>query len=362
MDTAFLRYDFPSFGPGPAAATAGSARPLVFGPENRLLAAVPERFFEEAGKALSPLVIYGPTGVGKSSLAAGLARECAIRNPNERWRVESAGEFCAEFQQAAHDRQLDVFLAPYRALDGWVLDDLDRMAAAPAVQAELVRLIDGLLDQEKRLIVVLPSVPRRCEGLTKALADRLCGGLIVPLAPPAPGTRRALLEIAAERLGVSVPEALVARWADEAAGPREIESAVQEFRFRVRTASGDILADPGADRFPSLPARPAPTLPTIAARTAAEFAVRVADLRSPSRQATTATARALAMFLARELTPATLHDVAAYFRRKDHTTVLHACKATAARIDADARFADRADRIRRQVMAPLAPKSRAKPR
>ena len=50
------------------------------------------------------------------------------------------------------------------------------------------------------------------------------------------------------------------------------------------------------------------------------------DLKSPKRTADLAFARQVAMYLSRELTDLSLQQIGVAFNKKDHTTVLHACR------------------------------------
>jgi chromosomal replication initiator protein len=56
------------------------------------------------------------------------------------------------------------------------------------------------------------------------------------------------------------------------------------------------------------------------------------ELLSPTRTARVAEARQLSMYLARDLTPLSLAQIARRFKR-DHTTVLHAVRAVSSRLD-----------------------------
>ncbi|MES1213079.1 MAG: helix-turn-helix domain-containing protein, partial [Singulisphaera sp.] len=78
------------------------------------------------------------------------------------------------------------------------------------------------------------------------------------------------------------------------------------------------------------PAARQATLRAIAAHTARHYELAVADLRGPSRRQNIASARAVAMFLARRLTDKSLGAVGEYFGGRDHTTVLHGCRKTEA--------------------------------
>ena len=54
------------------------------------------------------------------------------------------------------------------------------------------------------------------------------------------------------------------------------------------------------------------------------YGISADDLTGPKRIAELARARQVAMFLCRELTEASLQQIAHAFRKKDHTTVIHA--------------------------------------
>ena len=64
----------------------------------------------------------------------------------------------------------------------------------------------------------------------------------------------------------------------------------------------------------------------IQRRVAEHYDVRLADMTSKRRPASIAFPRQVAMYLARELTKASLNEIGDAFGGRDHGTVLHACK------------------------------------
>ena len=58
-----------------------------------------------------------------------------------------------------------------------------------------------------------------------------------------------------------------------------------------------------------------------------ELKIKEASLFSQTRQMDVANARHIAMFLARELTKLSLVHIGRFFGNRDHSTVIHACKA-----------------------------------
>jgi chromosomal replication initiator protein len=73
-------------------------------------------------------------------------------------------------------------------------------------------------------------------------------------------------------------------------------------------------------------ARHAVTIEQIQRRVAEHYDVRIADMTSKRRPANIAFPRQIAMYLARELTKASLNEIGDAFGGRDHGTVLHACK------------------------------------
>ena len=73
-------------------------------------------------------------------------------------------------------------------------------------------------------------------------------------------------------------------------------------------------------------ARHSVTIEQIQRRVAEHYDVRLADMTSKRRPANIAFPRQIAMYLARELTKASLNEIGDAFGGRDHGTVLHACK------------------------------------
>ena len=95
--------------------------------------------------------------------------------------------------------------------------------------------------------------------------------------------------------------------------------------------------------YPDLRPR-ARSVEEIQRRICQDFDISLDDMLSPSRAAGLTWPRQVAMYLTRELTDATLPAIGRAFGGRNHTTVLHACKRTAARIAEDR---DAYDTVRR---------------
>ena len=83
-----------------------------------------------------------------------------------------------------------------------------------------------------------------------------------------------------------------------------------------------------------------PSMETIAKLCAATFRVTMVDLMSERRDQAASRVRHLAMWMARRLTERSLPDIARYFQRADHTTVMNAIKRAEVYMDANPQIAD----------------------
>ena len=308
----------------------GSAWPeFLAGPENRLVEPAVRSVLDDPANGYNPLLFYGPTGTGKSHLARGLAAEWKARHLRQRVLCTTAADFVRELTDAIQTQATDELRERYAAAALLVLEDLDRLAGEHDVQEELVQTLDALLAADGRVVLTASTAPARLPGIMPRLRSRLESGLTVPLAPPGPGARLAVVEqlarlrelelsesaaqLLAEGLPVTVPELLDVlvqlEASDQLEGGRIDGKAARQF-LAVRDGRRQVALHP------------------IAVSTARLFALKPSELRSASRRQAVVTARGVAMYLARQLTAKSLDQVGRYFGGRDHTTVIYGCRKT----------------------------------
>ena len=115
-----------------------------------------------------------------------------------------------------------------------------------------------------------------------------------------------------------------------------------------RPVTHELAAEVLAGLYPELKPR-TPSVREIQEQTAEAFGVPMDVLLSASRAQPAAFARQVAMYLARELSGASLPTIGRAFGNRNHTTVMHACKRTAARIAEDPGAREAVDRLLRTL-------------
>jgi chromosomal replication initiator protein len=359
--------------PSDQAITAISPSPdpwdgFVTGPENALAhASVLALARGEPG--LSPLVVHGPSGVGKSRLLSGLVTDCLRRRPGSavaHLEAEAFAATCAEASgQAGGWAELR---GRFRALDLFVLEDVHALERAPLALAELVPTLDALDEAGASVAISARSGPGQWTGWPPRLVNRLVGGLAVRVDPPGLASRRRFVLDRARTIGLALAAEAVEALAGAGDGYRTLdgwlarlalaarigpdrdrkgESGKDNARGRRpldRSMVADILADEELDSSSA-------TIAAVARAVADRFGVRLGDLRGETRRQAVVAPRHLAMHLARLVTGQSFQAIGTYFGRRDPATVRHACKAAAARLAADPSLAAAAATLGRRWQA-----------
>lgn len=307
---------------------------FLAGPENRLVEVAVRAAVEKPANCYNPLVLYGPSGTGKSHLAEGIA--AAWRASHRRSRVihVAAVDFARQLADAIETQAVDEFRGKYRGADLLIVEDLHRLVARRPeklnTQEELANTLDVLLAEGRWAVFTAATAPAEMPGLTPALQSRLSGGLTIPLSPPGPAARLALLERLAASRGLSLPKPVAQVLADGIRGTApELAGALWE--LAQPSPRGDGLLDLSAAReYVERRCRGRrPNLHSIALAASRHFAIRLSEMRGPSRRRALVAARGVAMYLARTLGNARLDEIGRYFGGRDHATVLHGIRKTA---------------------------------
>ena len=242
-------------------------------------------------------------------------------------------DFARELAEAIETQAVEEFRAKYRTAALLVFEDLGMLATRKSgklsAQEEFIHTLDALLAEDRWVVVTASASPAELAGILPALQSRLTAGLSIPLLPPGPETRLAILRQLATLRKVQLPEPVAQLLAEGLAGTvPELAGALLQLIMRARVGNDEIDL-PSAKRFLARRKHAhQPTLHEIALATARHFSLKLADLRSPVRRRSLVTARGVAVYLMRHLTGASLQEIGSYFGGRDHTTVIHSCRKT----------------------------------
>lgn len=317
--------------PGPAGCREDAVTlPAFFaGPENRLVEVAVQSVLEGADNAYSPVVFCGRSGTGKSHLAFGLAHAWKARFRGRTTVYVTATDFARHLTDAIQTKTVDDFAARYRRASLLVVEDVGHLADKPAAQQELTCTLDALLKARGHVVATARAIPGQLGGIMPGLRSRLAAGLAVPLMLPGRETRLAILRRLSDLLGVGLSDAAAAVLADglNVTVP-ELFGALTQLYTQARLDDGLVDVESARRYVAERKDHGAPSLRQIALTTAKQFSLTLKELRGPSQGRRVATARGVAMYLARALTTESLAQIGRYFGHRDHTTVSHGCRKT----------------------------------
>ena len=318
------------------------------GPENALAHAAVLALARGEAAAPSPLVLHGPSGVGKSRLLAGLVAEVLARRPGASIARLDAAEFAARCREAA-----DVpggwaeVRATFRHVDLFILEDVHVLDRSPYALDELTHTLDALDASGGSVAASARGAPARWEGWPGRLVSRFLGGLAVEIGRPGVESRRRYVLDQSRRRGVRLAADAVDALADRADGYRAIDGYLARLGLEGRGEVTPLPSDRVATIAGEDPSTLAPTIEGIVAAVAVAYGLKPRDLRSASRRAALVAPRHLAMLLARERTALSFAAIGAYFGGRDSASVRHGCKVAAGRLAGDAVMAGVAAGLRR---------------
>lgn len=160
------------------------------------------RLTEADANPISPIVVYGSPGMGKTHLLHAMARRAVSLG----WTVAclSAEQFTNRYVDAMRGQRMGGFQAELRRVRLLVIDDLQYLAGRKGTLDELVHTIDEVAGGGGH-VVMAGEVPPYEMDLPQRLASRLMAGIMVRIEPFLAEERRAYIEQLAREQRVGLP-------------------------------------------------------------------------------------------------------------------------------------------------------------
>lgn len=311
---------------------------FVVGPSNELAYAAARSMVEDdEGTSVHPLFLHGGCGLGKTHLLQGLCRAVLERDPHARVLYTTGERFTNEYITAVRTNRLEAFRRRVRRLDLLAVDDVHFLANKQATQQEFLHSFDQIELGGAKVVLASDSHPKLIKQFSEALVSRCVRGLVVQVNPPDEATRLRLVQVLAQRRGLTLEPGLAQALARRgAASVREIEGMITKLQAlaalarqsgqRVDGPIGYSLAQPlleeGVPEMPRRPVRVEALIQTVAQ----QVGVTPQQILGTSRHRFVVLARALVIHLARQCTSMSYPEIAARMGRENHSTVITAAQ------------------------------------
>ena len=281
------------------------------------------------GTAFNPLVIYGNSGLGKTHVAQAVGNEVKVNFPEKTVLYVSANKFMTQFSEATKNNNRNDFLHFYQMIDVLIIDDIQELAGREKTQLAFFHIFNHLHQNKKQLILTSDKPPVELKGMEERLLTRFKWGLTADITEPNYDTRVAILKQKALMNGLDLENSVVEYIASNVKNNvRELEGAIISLLAQSTLNNKSINISLANDAISKLvkQAKKEYNIPSITKAVCDYFKMKPDQLQAKTRKREIVQARQIAMYFAKHLTDSSLSSIGAQIGKKDHATVLHACK------------------------------------
>ena len=321
---------------------------FVVGPSNRFAHAAAMAVAESPARAYNPLFIYGGVGLGKTHLMQAICQYVRSKDQSINIYYTPSERFTNELISAIQHHSTPMFRQRYRNMDVLVIDDIHFIAGKESTQEEFFNTFNALYDAHKQIIICSDRSPREIPKLEERLVSRFSWGLITDIQPPDFETRVAILKKKIEKEPVNIPDEVIFFIAQIIkTNIRELEGALIRVvacsLLEEKPITLDLIKDVLKDCIQRVE-KPV-NFQEIEQCVANEFGVPLKELKTKRRSKNIVLPRQVAMYLCRQLTEASLPEIAKFFGGRDHTTVLYAYNKIRLDLEGNSELKQRVNKI-----------------
>ncbi|WP_250432661.1 chromosomal replication initiator protein DnaA [Hanstruepera flava] len=281
------------------------------------------------GTSFNPLLIFGGVGLGKTHLAHAIGVDIKDKYPEKTVLYISAEKFTQQYIDSVKKNNRNDFIHFYQIIDILIIDDVQFLSGKSGTQDVFFHIFNHLHQNGKQVILTSDKAPVDMQDIEQRLLSRFKWGLSAELQSPDFETRVSILKNKLYRDGVEMPEEIIEYVAKHIkTNIRELEGAIisliAQSSFNKKEITTD-LAKQVVEKFVKNTKREV-SIDYIQKIVSDYFQMDVDTLQSKTRKRHIVQARQLAMFFAKKFTKASLASIGSQIGKRDHATVLHACK------------------------------------
>lgn len=312
------------------------------GLSNKLPRTVGETIAQSPDKnPFNPLFIYGSSGVGKTHLCHAIGNRIMELNPQKKVIYISSHLFQVQYTDAARKNVTNDFINFYQSLDVLIVDDIHELAGKTATQNTYFHIFNHLHLLGKQIIIAADKPPKDILGIEERLITRFNWGMSAELQKPDLELRRQILSNKIKQDGLDISEDIIDYIATNVRDHvRDLEGIITSLVAHSLVYNREVdleLAQRVVGKVIKLEKEQI-TIEKIQDIVSSYFNIALEDLHSKSRKREIVQARQVTMFLSKKYTDHSYSRIGSLVGKRDHATVLHACKAIQDAIEVDKGF------------------------
>ena len=307
---------------------------FVVGPNNDFIAAAAKAVAKDPNTDWNPLFIYGGVGLGKTHLMHSIAHAILENQKDARVLYVTSEQFTNEVIESIKEGVLasTKLRKKYRNIDALLIDDIQFVIGKERTEEEFFHTFNDLYQAGKRIIISSDRPPKDFTNIEDRIKSRFGNGMMAEINPPDYETRMAILkkrcELEHEHLSDEILDYIAT---NVNSNIRELEGAYKKVTalnklVNVNTEATLDIAKNALKDIINPNVKNVITIDSIIDVVASHYELSIDQICSANRSSNVAYPRQIAMYLCKQLTPASLKEIAAKLGKKDHSTILHGIK------------------------------------
>ncbi len=302
---------------------------FITGKSNQFAYAAAMTVAQNPGQTYNPLYLYGGAGLGKTHLLQAIGHTAVANNLNVIY--VSAEQYTNDLMVAIRARDTKDLYHKYRSADMLLVDDVQFFAGKQKTGETFFHTFDELHNAGRQIVISSDRPPKAIPLLPERLRSRFEWGLLSEVKAPDYETRLAILQGKTKKDGVNVSEDVLEFLARQIQqNIRVLEGSLNRVIAYAKLIRAIITPQLAAQAIRDIagngPTTPMLTAGTIIEAVARSFQLDMAELIGKKRDKDTTMARRVAMYMIRQHTNSSLHEVGKELGGRDAAAVTNSCK------------------------------------
>jgi len=324
------------------------------GESNKLARTAGETICKNPGKtAFNPLFVHGASGVGKTHLCHAIGTKIKEQHPEKRVLYVSAHLFKVQYADAGRYNTTNDFINFYQGIDVLIIDDIHELAGIEKTQNTLFHIFNHLHQSNKQLILTSDKSPSELQGVEERLLTRFRWGLTTKVEHPDKELRLKILQNKILQDGLSIPDDVVDYIAENVTdNARDLEGIIVSIMAHslvynkeidlplARRVIGQAIKKIEAKKI---------TIDVIESVVCSFYDIKSDLIHTASRKRQIVQARQVTMYLSKNYTEMSLAQIGSLIGKKNHATVLHACRTVKEQMEVDKTFREEIAEIEKKL-------------
>ena len=302
---------------------------FVVGNNNRFAHAAALAVAEAPATSYNPLFLYGGVGLGKTHLMHAIGNSILKKNKDSNILYVTSEKFTNQLINSIKDNSNEQFRNKHRNIDVLLIDDIQFIAGKERVQEEFFHTFNALHESGKQIILSSDKPPKDIPLLEDRLKSRFEWGLIADISNPDYETRLAILRKKAQLDNININDEILSNIATKIdTNIRELEGALNKLIAKSSLTNSPITVEMAEKAINDIIAQQEKVFSAefVQETVAKYFNIDPKDIRGSKKSNDVVFPRQIAMYLCRKVAQMSFLQIGKDFGKRDHSTVMHACK------------------------------------